>query len=298
MNFTKKYLIQWYKKELSENLYTLPTFNVLSENKKSEKINTTISSLRNSKIEELKTYFLNKSDFLNNLLMIHYTSYVVMLEERNNYRKYGAMDFPRRIGELWEPFCRLVFENSVSNITNVSPKSFEFLKNNATEQLKFLSTFIPIDNSKIDKYKEALTFTTNFINIFDSMAIQLKLDLHIKCDYITYNIDFKSGFNSNEKGNTNRLLMVGEIYSTFFKNNKCLLLCRTEEEGNNHYLQTIKNSNQWDVFCGIDAYNEIERLTLFPIKKWIDENIDWTNDISIEFYNHLLANNLLDYLNW
>ncbi|AUO79553.1 hypothetical protein BSP10_150 [Bacillus phage BSP10] len=47
-----------------------------------------------------------------------------------------------------------------------------------------------------------------------SGEIKLESDLHFEKDGVKYNVDFKSGFNSNEKGNTNRLLMVGSIYKT------------------------------------------------------------------------------------
>lgn len=47
---------------------------------------------------------------LNEILMITYASYIVMLEYRNKVWEYDYMSFSRRIGELWETFCKLPFE--------------------------------------------------------------------------------------------------------------------------------------------------------------------------------------------
>ena len=46
---------------------------------------------------------------LESILMITYTNYIVMLESRNDVWPYEYMTFSRRIGELWEPFCKLCF---------------------------------------------------------------------------------------------------------------------------------------------------------------------------------------------
>ena len=148
------------------------------------------------------------------------------------------MDFSRRIGELWEPFCKLVFKYSSNNLIEEEVLSFEKLK----EKIK-LDTLSLIENnrSEFEKINELKEIIEKTWSIIDSMAVQLELDLHIRYEDIKYNIDFKSGFNSNEKGNTNRLLMVAKIYNNFIANSKCILLCRTEEDRNNNYLQTIKN---------------------------------------------------------
>lgn len=46
---------------------------------------------------------------LNSILLLDYTMYVVMLEFRNKVWPYEYMAFARRIGELWEPFCKETF---------------------------------------------------------------------------------------------------------------------------------------------------------------------------------------------
>lgn len=43
---------------------------------------------------------------------------------------------------------------------------------------------------------------------------------------------------------------------------------------------------------------KIEYFTGFDIKKWIDDNIDWENDISNNFRDYLKENGLIEYLKW
>ncbi|WP_214658000.1 hypothetical protein, partial [Vibrio anguillarum] len=69
-------------------------------------------------------------------------------------------------------------------------------------------------------------------------------------------IDFKSGFGSNEKGNTLRLIAVGRAYKHWDSNTNLLFLVRQNE--NNNYLETIRRSNLWDVYCGDAAYRKID----------------------------------------
>ncbi len=51
----------------------------------------------------------NGIQLTNQNYMITYTNDVVMLESRNSVWKYEYMSFSRRVGELWEPFCKLCF---------------------------------------------------------------------------------------------------------------------------------------------------------------------------------------------
>lgn len=114
-----------------------------------------------------------------------------------------------------------------------------------------------------------------------------------------YNIDFKSGFQSNEKGNTNRLLLVASIYKNILSgNNKCLLFVRAEEDDNNHYLQTLKNSGIWGVYCGSETYSQINTYSGFNIANWINENIEWENDLDQDTLTHFNENDLVKYLSW
>lgn len=67
-----------------------------------------------------------------------------------------------------------------------------------------------------------------------SGEIQLELDLHFIFEGQKYVVDFKSGFGSNEKGNTNRLLLVASIYKNLEENFNPLIFVRSAE--NNNYL--------------------------------------------------------------
>jgi len=111
-------------------------------------------------------------------------------------------------------------------------------------------------------------------------------------------VDFKSGFGSNEKGNTNRLLLVASIYKNLEEDYKCLLLVRSEEDRNNNYFQTLKNSRIWEAYCGDEAYNKIKEYSGFNIKQWIVNNIDWGNDFSNHTMQYFQDNNLDQYLKW
>ena len=126
----------------------------------------------------------------------------------------------------------------------------------------------------------------------------MKLDLHFIYKNKKFVIDFKSSFHSNEKGNTNRLLLVGTIYKNLEDNYKTLILVRSEEDENNHYLRRLKNSGIWEVFCGNDTYEKIREYSGYNLKNWIEKNIDWEKDIDHNFYLYLKQNDLLKYLKW
>lgn len=87
-----------------------------------------------------------------------------------------------------------------------------------------------------------------------------------------YVVDFKSGFGSNEKGNTNRLLLVATTYQKLDENYKCLLFVRAEE--NNSYFNTSKNSGIWEAYCGMEAYQKIKEYSEYNLKIWTAKNID------------------------
>ena len=158
-----------------------------------------------------------------------------------------------------------------------------------------MSSCLPLSNDIKIELKRQYAFPWTMV---DSGGIKLDLDLHFEQNGVHYNCDFKSGFSSNEKGNTNRLLLVGSIYNSLGNNEKTLLFVRQSEDENNHYLQTLKNSPYWDVYCANDCYSAIKKFTGFDLRGWIDHNIDWENDISKEFSNHLRENDLLKYLTW
>ncbi len=266
---------------------------------KASEINKQIKAYREKKLAVIKRQALSEKweneRLLNEILYVTYVSYIVMLEYRNKVWPYEYMAFARRIGELWEPFCKLVFEYPVKELHIIEPPDFKqvqcSIKKSATEYIDSLEVS---EDIKIElKRHYSIPWA-----MVDSGGIKLALDLHFEQAGIHYNCDFKSGFSSNEKGNTNRLLLVASIYNSLGEIEKTLLFVRQNEDENNQYLQTLKNSPYWDVYCADDCYAAIKSFTGFDIRSWLDKNVDWERDISRELRTHLQLNDLLKYLTW
>lgn len=280
---------------------------ILSELSKSQKshkdkasdINKLIKDYRDNKIDEIKSIALKNNwdnhTLLNEVLILTYASYIVMLEYRNKVWEYEYMAFARRIGELWEPFCKLTFNFPIKSLSFIEPPVFNDvqtkIKKSATDYINGLELSEDIKDELKRHYDIPWTMV-------DSGGIKLGLDLHFEQQGIHYNCDFKSGFSSNEKGNTNRLLLVASIYNSLVEIEKTILFVRQSEDENNHYLQTLKNSPYWDVYCADDSYAAMKEFTGFDLRQWINDNADWENDISEEFKLHLQNNDLLKYLTW
>lgn len=268
-------------------------------NEKTKLLNTRINKFREEEIIKIKSeaikYKRSNDDILNEILIMTYASYIILLEYRDLIWEYDYMTFSRRIGELWEPFCKLPFEYSSSNLKLIKAPNFnkyqESIKN---EAISFLNG-ITIDQEIRDKIMGYYEIPWILV---DSGGIKLELDLHFELNGTNYNCDFKSGFSSNEKGNTNRLLLVASIYNSLSNNEKTILFIRQKEDENNHYLRTLKNSQFWDVYCSVDCYSKIHEFTGFNLREWIDINIDWENDISNSFKTNLINKGLLKYLTW
>lgn len=270
-----------------------------TRNDKASEINRRIKEYREQEIRSIEViarrHMWDNQMLLNEILMLTYASYIVMLEYRNKVWEYEYMAFARRIGELWEPFCKLAFDFPIKSLSLINPPNFDKvqtkIKSSATEYIDSLDLN--------DEIKEELKHHYDIPwTMVDSGGIKLGLDLHFEQDGIHYNCDFKSGFSSNEKGNTNRLLLVASIYNSLGEIEKTILFVRQPEDENNHYLQTLKNSPYWDVYCADDGYAAMKEFTGFDMRKWLDDNVDWQNDISDEFKQHLQQNNLLKYLTW
>lgn len=229
------------------------------------------------------------------ILLTTYASYVSMIGLRNAVWEYEYMAFSRRIGELWEPFCKLCFEYPIKELSLFVPPLFSEVKKMMSDEIEG-----HIDALKItaEQKAELKKYYGKVWALVTSGEIKLELDLHFVQNKQRYNVDFKSGFGSNEKGNTNRLLLVATIYANLEQNYSCLLLVRSPEDQNNHYFQTLKNSGIWSAYCGDETYVQIRKFTGFDLKAWITENIDWKADLSKATVGHLKKNDLLKYLVW
>ena len=121
---------QWIDEFRNEAEKTMPfALKQSDRNKKSDAINKAIKQFLSDNIESVKR--TSKRDgwsneqLLNEILLVTYASYIVMLEYRNKVWPYEYMAFARRIGELWEPFCKLPFEYPVKALKIIEPHDFD-----------------------------------------------------------------------------------------------------------------------------------------------------------------------------
>jgi hypothetical protein len=237
----------------------------------------------------------DRQDILKSVLLITYCSNVTMIDFRNSIWSYDYMAFSRRIGEIWEPFCKLCFEHSIKKLELYIPPLFSEVKNTMTKEIEtYIDKLTINDNEKIELKK----YYTKVWSMVTSGEIKLELDLHFKQNNKYYDVDFKSGFGSNEKGNTNRLLLVATIYKNINDNHNCYLFVRSNEEENNQYFRQLRDSSVWTAYCGDNTYSEIRNFTGFDLKQWINNNINWTSDLQNETVDHLKQHDLMKYLLW
>lgn len=290
----KPELIKFYRDLATEHLENNIS-GLGNHKKKAESMNRKIQTIRNDINYQIVNIGWTKSEQLNSILLNNYVSYIVMLEFRNKVWPYEYMAFSRRIGELWEPFCKLPFDYPVTSLELYEPPKFSKVKNSLRKEIREFVGDLSLDQNKKAQLKKY--FDTVF-SLVESGGIKLDLDLHFKQNGVFYDVDYKSGFSSNEKGNTNRLLLVASIYNSLQEEHKNIMFVRQKEEDNNHYLQTLKNSPYWEVYCADEAYDKIKEFTGFNIKKWMNDNMQWDDDISQEFKEYLSRNDLLKYLTW
>jgi len=252
-----------------------------------------IASLR----QEAEAENWPRDEALSNILMLSYCSSVVMIEFRNAVWPYEYMAFSRRIGERWERFCALCFEHPArDDVRLFVPPLFSEVRNRLTQEIRDYVGALPLTE---EQRSELLRYYDKVWGLVTSGEIKLELDVHTQVEDVKYVIDLKSGFGSNEKGNTNRLLLVASIYKNLEEENyRCLMLVRQKEDENNHYLLTLKNSRLWEVHCGEDAYEAMRGLSGFDIAQWVHNYIDWHDDLSPETLHYLQSQDLTHYLKW
>lgn len=258
-----------------------------------ESLNQTKTALITTILQQAEREKWTNKEKLECILMVTYCNIVIMIESRNSVRPYEYMDFSRRVGELWDPFCKLCFYYPINDISLFIPPLFSEVKKKMTDEIAHY-----IDNLTItsEEKQELKKYYDKVWSLVSSGEIQLELDLHFFHNDQKYVVDFKSGFGSNEKGNTNRLLLVATIYQNLDENYKCLLFVRADE--NNSYFNTLKNSSIWEAYCGNEAYEKIKIHSGYDLKLWTDSNIDWANDFNTETITHFTDSNLLQYLLW
>ncbi len=230
------------------------------------------------------------------LLLMHCTN-AVMLESRNSVWPYDYMAFSRRIGELWEPFVTTCFTIPVAdNVSLFVPPLFDDIRDRLTQEVREFIAQLAISD---EDTTTLLRYYDQVWQLVTSGEIKLELDLHFTHGNVRHVVDCKSGFGSNEKGNTNRLLLVASIYRNIEPQEyRCMLFVRSAEDENNNYLQTLKNSGLWEVYCGAETYPKMLELSGFDLGQWITDNVRWADDLAPEFYEYLTEKDLAKYLTW
>ena len=232
---------------------------------------------------------------LSALLMAHYTGCLTMIEGRNAIWPYEYMAFSRRMGELWQAFCQLAFEHPLRGLELVDPPAFQDIR---AELQKDLAEYVASLGLSASKEGELRGYYDKIWLFVDSGQIKLDLDLHFEQSGQKVVVDFKSGFGSNEKGNTNRLLLVATIYKTLVEDYRCLLLVRSPEDRNNHYFRTLRDSKVWEAYSGSEAYEKIGEFTGFGLRNWIDSHVDWLEHLNQETAHLIRASGMKGYIEW
>ncbi len=213
--YKKKDSILAYLRDRAEESYTevIKIYGQKEFKDRASEINKKIKKTTNNIIititQKANSQNWSKDEIIQNILMVTYCSYIVMIEYRNNAWPYEYMTFSRRIGELWEPFCKLCFDYPINtNVELIEPPLFSDVKNKLYQEIKEYINQLKITS---EEKKTLIDYYDKVWSLVTSGEIKLELDLHFLLNKEKYNIDFKSGFQSNEKGNTNRLLLVEKI---------------------------------------------------------------------------------------
>jgi len=224
------------------------------------------------------------------LLVLAYCASVVSLEYRHRVWPYEYMAFSRRVGELWERFCSAAWDcPSRPRVDRITEPEFSqvyaSIRGRVLENAKGSRGF-----KQIEEDLGHLLTLIGEINMKEDEVFEVEGRPHV--------VDFKSGFGSNEKGNTSRLLAVGRAYRLWKPETTLLLLVRQEE--NNHYLEIIRKSRLWEVHCGDAAYAKIDELTGANTKGIRRKIINFEADLSPEFQKDIRGHlsDLTAYLRW
>ena len=296
----KPHLLQYFRERGEEKLSELQR-ELGSENYKdiAGKINKALSDILQSFLEVVTSTAeaekWTSEDRLRSVLTSTYCAQVAMIDLRNRVWPYEYMAFSRRVGELWERFVRIPFSYSIKTVKPFVPPLFSEVRSNLRKEIE---EYIAVLELALERKAELLEYYKKVWILVDSGEINLQLDFHAEIDGKKVNIDFKSGFGSNEKGNTNRLLMVATIYRNIGDDYENVLLVRARENQNNHYFQILKGSGVWEAYCGEDAYSKVSDYTGFDLRDWVTININWTEDLLPDTTNYFTVNNLLGYLEW
>lgn len=109
------------------------------------------------------------------------------------------------------------------------------------------------DHPNVEKVIELVEEFTKPLN-----KINMASDKVFTKGEIVHVIDFKFSFNSNAKGNRDRLSQVGWAHKKRDPRTELLIaVCREE---NNQYLETLREEG-WQIVTGRETYEKIGQLT-------------------------------------
>ncbi|MBY3433315.1 hypothetical protein HFN89_03935 [Rhizobium laguerreae] len=218
-------------------------------------------------------------DFKARLMVILVYCYAVaILEYRHRVWPYNLMDLSRRIGELWEGMCLIAWTCAKHPGCAKSEEVFQF----ADVQQKFLSDLWDLiwDHPNVEKVIDMVEDHIKPLN----KTVNMASDKVFTRDGIVHVIDFKFSFNSNEKGNRDRLSLVGWAHKKRDPRTELLIaVCRQE---NNQYLETLREEG-WQIVTGRATYEKIGELTGTYIQPYLDEIVDFRSDLSDEFLAYI-----------
>lgn len=223
-------------------------------------------------------------------IVLEYCIAVVSLEYRNMLWPYDYMSLSRRVGELWERTCRAPWDFPTSpNLRSMTPPDFDAIC--ADIRGKFQALAMPGMEAQMD---EMVSQVMDLIG-----QVNMKSDGVHLYEGTPLVVDFKSGFGSNEKGNTERLQRVGRAYRIWKPETRLLLLVR-QSDHNNNYLKTLEDGDDWEVLHGGDAYRAMQNITGTDVSSTLEQIATFRDDLTPRFWERLRATkqDLERYLDW
>jgi hypothetical protein len=255
---------------------------------KASEVNSLAGAIKTNLSKNVHT--LPKNEWSSYVLTLQYCFSVASLEYRHKVWPYEYMAFSRRVGELWEAFCRAAWDYpSRPSVARIPTPNFASVREVLFGRIK----------ANIGAHGKREEIIKDVNTLFETIGdINMKEDEVFVVDGTPHVIDFKSGFGSNEKGNMLRLQTVGNAYRIWNHQTRLLLLVRQEE--NNNYLRVLRRLGLWEVHTGAQAYDEISQLTGADMQKIRNSIIDWKSDLSTRLYSYLKnqPTDLTSYLTW
>lgn len=259
-----------------------------TRNEKAQQVNALVAAERARLIDHVATLPPKSRGIM--ALTIQYCCTVASLEYRHQVWPYEYMAFSRRIGELWEAFCKTAWSYPAkADVIRVQPPHFNDVKSSLLIRVR----------ENVGAHARGAEIMADIDTLFEIVGeINMKEDEVFTSAGTPHVVDFKSGFGSNEKGNTLRLITVGRAYKIWDHRSRLMLLVRQDD--NNNYLEVLRRSGLWEVYTGNMAYQQIEQITGAEIQAVRANVIDWQRDLSSGFYDYLKRQptDLTSYLAW